>query len=54
MLLLELTGFFAFILVFGALLPAGQFYNRYYIHHDPAHDRLRIQGLASQHRADSP
>jgi sterol desaturase/sphingolipid hydroxylase (fatty acid hydroxylase superfamily) len=43
MLLLEFVGFFAFILMFGYLLPAGQFYARYYVRHDPAHEHLRIQ-----------
>jgi sterol desaturase/sphingolipid hydroxylase (fatty acid hydroxylase superfamily) len=43
MILLEFTGLFAFILVFGYLLPAGQFYVRYYVRHNPAHDKLRIQ-----------
>jgi lathosterol oxidase len=43
MLLLEFAGFFTFIVVFGYFLPAGQFYYSYYIHHDPAHDKLRIQ-----------
>jgi sterol desaturase/sphingolipid hydroxylase (fatty acid hydroxylase superfamily) len=43
MLLLEFAGLFAFILVLGYLLPAGQFYIRYYVFHTPQHDKLRIQ-----------
>lgn len=43
MLLLESAGLFAFILVFGYLLPAGQFYLRYYVCHKPEDAKLRIQ-----------
>ena len=43
MLLFEFAGCFAFILVLGYLLPAGQFYLRYYVWHKPEDDKLRIQ-----------
>jgi lathosterol oxidase len=42
-ILLEFVGLFAFILLFGYLLPAGQFYFRYQVRKDPAMEPFRIQ-----------
>lgn len=43
MLLVELAGFFAFILVFGYLLPAGQFYLWFYVFRSASNELKRIQ-----------
>jgi len=43
MLIVEFAGFFAFILVFGYLLPAGQFYLWFYILRSDAKEQNRIQ-----------
>jgi hypothetical protein len=43
MLLVEFAGFFAFILVFGYLLPAGQFYLWFYVFRSARKEHDRIQ-----------
>jgi Delta7-sterol 5-desaturase len=43
MLMLEFVGLFAFILVFGYFLPAGQFYYRYNLGRSPEVESQRIQ-----------
>jgi lathosterol oxidase len=42
-LLLEFVGMFTFILVMGYLLPAGQFYYKYYVRINPEREKHRIQ-----------
>ena len=43
MLFAEFIGFFAFTLVFGYLLPVGQFYYWYHVRKDPRTEQQRIQ-----------
>ena len=43
MILLEFVGFFLFILIFGYLIPAWQFYYRFHVNPSPELELLRIQ-----------
>src|SRR5262245_27176277 len=43
MLVVEVLGFFLFILVFGYLWPAGHFYYRYWVRGRESQEALRIQ-----------